>query len=124
MKYFQFYLVLWVILLFGCGADNPFSPIEKVSMSEVVSDAINSGDLYENEKIKIRATILFDHADLEYIGGISLETGDWNVTFFITDYESPKSLNRYKSGNSYTFTLYIEDIEFGLDGWTIWAEEI
>ncbi|MCY3552712.1 MAG: hypothetical protein OXH39_19825 [Candidatus Poribacteria bacterium] len=124
MKYFQFYLTLCIILLVGCGADNPFSPIEEVSMSEVVNDAINGGDLYENEKIRIKATVLFDRADLDYGGGISLETGYWDVTFFITDYESPKSLNRYRSGRTYTFTLYIEDIEFDVDGWIIWAEEI
>ena len=124
MKYFQFYLFLCVILLVGCGADNPFSPIEEVSMSEVVRDAINGGDLYENEKIKIRATVLFDRADLDYVGGISLETGYWDVDFFVTDYENPQSLNRYKSGKSYTFKLYIEDIELEPDGWNIWAEEL
>ena len=124
MRYFQFSVVLCLIFLVGCGGDNPFSPVEEVSMSEVVRDAINGGDLYENEKIKIRATVLFDHADLGYMGGISLETGNWDVTFFITDYQNPKNLNRYKSGKSYTFRLYIEDIDFDLDGWTIWAEEI
>ena len=124
MKYIQVYLVLCLIPLVGCGVDNPFSPIEKVSMSEVVRDAINGGDLYENEKIKIRATVLFDHADLDYVGGIALQTGDWDVAFYIKDYQNPKSLNRYESGKSYTFTLYIEDIESDSDGWTIWAEEI
>ena len=58
MRYFQFYLVLWVIFLVGCSVDNPFSPIEEVSMSEVVRDAINGGDLYENEKVKIKAIVL------------------------------------------------------------------
>ena len=48
------------MLLVGCGVDNLFSSIEEVSMSEVVRDAIDGGDLYENEKIKIRTTVLFE----------------------------------------------------------------
>lgn len=91
-------------------------------MSEVVRDAINGGDLYENEEVKIRATVEFDRSDLNY--GITLETRNRYVSFFVSDFDNPNSLNRYRSGESYTFTLYIEDVEFDADGWIIWAEEI
>ena len=92
-------------------------------MSEIVRDAINGGDLYENEEVKIRATVGFDRYDLKY--SITLETRDRDVSFFVSDFDNPNSLNQYRSGQSYTFTLYIEDLEFDIvDGWIIWAEEI
>ena len=125
MKFCQIKILftLCLISLMGCGIDNPFSPIEEVSMSEVVRDAINGGDLYENEEVKIRATVEFDRSDLNY--SITLETRDRDVSFFVSDFDNPNSLNQYRSGRTYTFTLYIEDIEFDIeDGWIIWAEEI
>ena len=125
MKVFSIFTVLVCCFLCGCGAANPFSSSDEVEMSEIVDDTVNGGKHYEKEEITLKATVKSSNAAFLFLGSILLETGHRDVDFFVIDPKDPRSLDKYEVGKTYTFKLYIGEIETDTDdgGWNIWAEE-
>ena len=126
MKVFSIFTILVCCFLCGCGAVNPFSSSNEIKMSEIVDDTVNGGKRYEKEEITLKATVEHSNIWFLFLGSITLETGRTDVDFFVIDPEDPRSLDKYEDGETYTFKLYIREIEIDTDdgGWNIWAKEI
>ena len=118
MKYFHYFVLLCGIFGLGCSPE-----IEEVSMPEFMQH-VRSGSLYYEEKnIKIRTSVAADVSQMESLfdmrGVILLETFDGRIPFYVT-----KLKNAYEKGKTYTFTLFIEDINYTEGRWSVYAEDI
>ena len=109
MKFLSVILLLCVF--FGCDtkekAEQGKEEFIEVSMPTIVNDVVGGGLLYEEKHIKIRAEVK------GFIqGSIELQTHYPNVYFFLKDKENPETIKQYKEGESYTFKLYVYDIDY------------
>ena len=88
----------------------------EISLVTLINDVVNGGLFYEEKHIKIRATV----KEMESIS-MMLETHRPKVFFYVLPKDPPKDLEeyskmgeesakKYKVGESYTFKLYVRDI--------------
>ena len=107
MKFLSVILLLCV--LFGCNTQKEVEhkkvEFTEISLPTLINDVVNGGLFYEEKHIKIRAVVK------EYsLVGMQLETHRSNVFIYVP----PNMSNEYKGGESYTFKLYVHNIDYTL----------
>ena len=82
---------------------------DDVTLADIVADVESGSTKYLNQTVTITAVVESDNSVFNS-GAITLITNT-PTSFFITDRENPNRMNAYKSGRSYTFTVFIRKIE-------------
>ena len=82
-------------------------PEGDITLSDIVSDVAAGGTQYTNKIVTIQGTIksVFES------GARTLITNNQNVSFYIINQTNPELLDSYKKGNTYTLTVFIDEIE-------------
>ena len=77
-----------------------------VTISDIVSDTDTGGSAYEGQILTLNATIrsVFQVSD-----GMTLVSGNDNVTFFVASYGTRERLADYQADEEHTLTLYIHE---------------
>ena len=94
-----------------------------VSLANLVSDAISGNRRYVNKVVRFTATVRNDSSVFTTSDTISLVTGNDNANFFVGNRTKHLTvMGKYRSGISYTFTVYIFDIKPStIKGQNIWG---
>ena len=94
-----------------------------VSLANLVSDAISGNRRYVNKVARFTATVKNDSSVFATSDTISLVTGNENANFFVGNRTKHLTvMGKYRSGMTYTFTVYIFDIKpSAIRGQNIWG---
>ena len=94
-----------------------------VSLANLVSDAISGNRRYVNKVARFTATVKNDSSVFDTSDTISLVTGNENANFFVGNRTKHLTvMGKYRSGMTYTFTVYIFDIKpSAIRGQNIWG---
>ena len=91
-----------------------------VTVADIVADTNTGGSAYEGQIHTITGVVksIFDQSD-----GMTLQSGNNNVTFFVLMYGRPERKSTYEVGQSYDFQLYIHDQALSInDGsYNVWT---
>ena len=113
------WLVRWlaIVIFFSifphtCSDLKMLLPAQHILLSEIVDDVSQGHDTFLDKKVKLRATVQDPVETLKR--ALSLKTNNPFVAFYIGDQRDPdaKKLQKYKSGETYTFTVKIFAIEW------------
>ena len=94
----------------------PTIEFTEISMPTIVNDVVAGGLFYEEKHIKIRAEIkdyfVADDSNGNITSGsITLQTHHPDVYFYLSNVENPEILGQYKQGGTYTFKLYVYNVD-------------
>ena len=122
MRYLVLVATLLIVSLTGCDARNPVSPKPTHTMEIIVSNVSGGvGDIYVSERVTIKATIdaitPLPNWEGKYI--LELRTGRLDTRFGVIT-----SKDTYKAKETYTLTIYINDVWYShdLERYTIESE--
>ena len=113
MKYLVLVATLLIVSLTGCDAINPASPKPTHTMEIIVSNVSSGvGHIYGSETVTIKATIdaitPLPNWEGKYI--LELRTGRLDIRFAVIT-----SKDTYKAKETYTLTIYINDVWYSQD---------
>lgn len=106
------------------------TPDNTVTLADIVSDVKKNGvaSTYKEQTVTITATVKFNLVVNPGTGkSITLVTGAENISFFVTDLDTPETLRHYVEGNSYAFTIFIDDVTLSTinpDKKNVWSHEV
>ena len=82
------------------------------TLSDIVNDVASNGTRsgFIGQEVEIDGTVQFNFVVRSDKGGISLETGNPNIFFYITDYTTPDTLRGYAEGQTYTFKVLVRQV--------------
>ena len=99
---------IWVIL--ETTPEFVEGSIEEVSVRNLVRDVIFRRNTYVGNTIEITATVIEDSTELRSAQYIVLETDNRRIVWYLYNDSKRGELFRYKSGESYTFTMFIHSV--------------
>ena len=100
-------------------------PSDAVTLDDIVSDVASGGTTYTGKIVTMTATVALDASAFESKSAVTLVTNNEDVIFFIVSRDNPAKLANYKEGLSYTFDLFIRQIEPPLPSfpeYAVWAD--
>ena len=87
--------------------------INSVIFADIVSNVASGQNAHLSKFVKFTATVSNDASVFTTDDTISLSTNNSDVLFFVWNHTfPPKIMGKYKSGVSYTFTVFIEKISY------------
>ena len=99
------------------------------TLTDIVNDVVIHRDAsrFIGQEVEIEGVVKFNFFQSHDRGAITLETGIGSVIFYITDFDTPATLNDYEPDQSYTFNLFIRSVlesrtTAGL--WLIYSHEV
>ena len=109
--------VLWTfffLILIGCGSGNDITPPvgPYANIENIVMDVEKGGTDYVGKHVGINALVSSDPFKFEgsRVYGITLDTEDSSVVFYVKDRETPTRLERYPKGKRANLELFISRI--------------
>ena len=98
--------------------------MQNVGFNALLTDVGQGNKPYELSTVSFTAIVDTEvdiNAELN-VGSITLQTNN-DILFFVQRWGSPNDLNEYNAGQSYKFTVFIENIEprTAAAGYFIWS---
>ena len=86
------------------------TPAHSVAFAAIVRNVANGGTRYSNKTVTFSAVVQFDASGFTNNEFITLETNNRKVVFYVQSVEDPAKVAHYQEGESYTFTVFVEQI--------------
>ena len=110
---------LWTfffLILIGCGSGNDITPSPGkpyANIGNIVMDVERGGIDYVGRHVRINALVSSEPFKFESsrVYGITLDTEDSTVVFYVKDRETPTRLERYPKGKRANLELFISRID-------------